>query len=174
MSDPLDIPIGPERTVWVFAIDLPLPEAEAFAQGDIAATLGVDHLDPAQTQFVDPEAFKGFGFARYLEEGQGLMPDSLAPDSQMLDALRDPLLLVFRPGLGQGRLSPRPPLRLIGRYDEVPSPMRVGMPAYDPIKDSIPVKAKKRPSDAAMSGRVAMVVLIFLAIFVALFIWSAG
>jgi hypothetical protein len=33
---------------------------------------------------------------------------------------------------------------------------------------------KKRPSDAAMSGRVATVVLLFLALFVVLFIWGAG
>ncbi len=174
MTDPLAIPLGPERTVWVFAIDLPLEDAEAFAKGPLSATLGVDHLDPAQTEFVDSETFKGFGFSRYLEEGQGLMPDSLAPDREKLDALRDPLLLVFRPGLGQGRLAPRPPLRLIGRYDEVPSPKRIGMPDYDPIKDSIPVSGRKRPSDAAISGRVAMAVLILLALFVALFIWSAG
>ena len=33
---------------------------------------------------------------------------------------------------------------------------------------------KKRPSDAAMSGRVATVVLLVLAVFVALFVWGAG
>jgi hypothetical protein len=33
---------------------------------------------------------------------------------------------------------------------------------------------KKPASDAAMSGRVATVVLLFLAVFLALFIWGAG
>ncbi|MFN4131104.1 MAG: hypothetical protein ACK4GC_15010, partial [Paracoccaceae bacterium] len=99
---------------------------------------------------------------------------SLAPDTATLDALRGPLLLVFRPALGHGHISPRPPLRLIGRYDEVQSPARIGLGGYDAAADSIDLPVKKRPSDAAMSGRVATVVLILLAIFVTLFIWGAG
>ena len=174
MTDPLDIPVGPERTVWVFAIDLPKDQAEAFAKGPLAPALGVERLDAAQTEFLDADLFTDYGFANYLTEGQGVAEASVADDSARLDALRGPVLLVFRPGLGQGRLSPQPPLRLIGRYDETPSPPHIGMPIYDAEADRIAVPQKKRPSDAAMSGRVAMVVLILLAIFVTLFVWGAS
>lgn len=174
MTDPLSIPPGPERCVWVFAINLPEAEATAFTRGPLAEALGVDRVDPAHTELIDADTFTEYGLTRYLAEGQGIAEDSLAPDTGKLDALRGPVLLVFRPALGQGNLSPRPPLRLIGRYDEVPSPGRIGMAAYDAEADILPAQAPKRPSDAAMSGRVATVVLILLAIFVALFIWGAG
>ena len=174
MTDPLAIPLGPERCVWVFAIDLPEDKAEAFARGPLAGALGVDSLDPGQTEYIDADAFTEYGLSRYLIEGQGIAEASLAADTAMLDALRGPLLLVFRPALTQGRLSPEPPLRLIGRYDEIPLPPRIGMAGYDAAADTIPVPVVKRPSDAAMSGRVAMVVLILLAIFVTLFVWGAG
>jgi len=174
MTGALAIPPGPERCVWVFAIDLPTDEAEAFASGALAEALGVDHLDPTQTELIDADTFTEYGLTRYLAEGQGIADASLSPDAAKLDALRGPLLLVFRPALGQGHLAPRPPLRLIGRYDEVPLPPRIGMAGYDAAADTIPVPVVKRPSDAAMSGRVATVVLILLAIFVALFIWGAG
>ncbi len=174
MTDPLAIPLGPERSVWVFAIDLPKDDAETFAAGPLSVALGVDTVDPAQTEYLDADTFTEYGFSRYLLDGQGVAEDSLATDSARLDALSGPVLLVFRPGLGHGRLSPRPPLRLIGRYDEVPLPPLVGMPDYDPVKDTIPQPDKKRPSEAAMSGRVAMAVLLLLFLFVALFVWSAS
>lgn len=174
MTDPLAIPRGPERCLWVFAIDLPEDEAKAFAQGPLAEALGVDHLDPAYAELIDADTFTEFGLSRYLAEGQGIAEECLATDSATLDALRGPLLLVFRPGLSQGRLSPHPPLRLIGRYDEVPPPPHISMAGYDAAADTLDLPVKGRPSDAAMSGRVATVVLILLAIFVALFIWGAG
>lgn len=174
MIGTLTIPPGFERCVWVFAINLPESEAEAFARGPLADALGVNAVDPAHTELLDADAFTEYGLSRYLAEGQGIAEESLAADAATLDALRGPLLLVFRAALGQGSLSPRPPLQLIGRYDEVPSPARIGMAPYDPEADILPVQTTKRPSDAAMSGRVATVVLILLAIFVALFIWGAG
>jgi hypothetical protein len=174
MTDPLTIPPGPERCVWVFAIDLPEDTAATFARAPLADALGVDHVESAHTEQIDADTFAEYGLSRYLSEGQGIAETSLAPDTAKLDALRGPLLLVFRPALGQGRLSPRPPLQLIGRYDEVPSPARVGMGGYDAAADTLNLPVKKRPSDAAMSGRVATVVLILLAIFTTLFIWGAG
>ncbi|MFN4154834.1 MAG: hypothetical protein ACK4HF_09280 [Paracoccaceae bacterium] len=174
MTDPLAIPVGPGRCVWVFAIDLPEDEATAFPRGPLAQALGVDQLDPSHIEQIDADTFTEFGLSRYLTEGQGISEASLGRDAAKLDALRGPLLLVFRPALKQGRLSPQPPLRLIGRYDEVPSPARTGLGGYDAATDTLDLPVKKRPSDAAMSGRVATVVLILLAIFVALFIWIAG
>ncbi|MBN2629875.1 MAG: hypothetical protein JXR75_04985 [Rhodobacteraceae bacterium] len=174
MTNPLAIPIGPERSVWVFAIDLPKEQAETFATGPLSDALGVASLDPAQTEYLDADTFTEYGFSRYLVEGQGVTEDSVAKDIARLDVLRGPVLLVFRPGLGQGRLAPRPPLRLIGRYDEVPPPPLVSLPDYDPIKDTVPITPKKRPSEAAMSGRVAMAVLVLLFLFAALFVWSAS
>ncbi|MFN3722653.1 MAG: hypothetical protein ACK4VZ_06390 [Paracoccaceae bacterium] len=174
MTDPRAIPPGPERCVWVFAIDLPEDAATAFTQGPLADALGVDHLDRAHIELIGADTFVEYGLSRYLVDGQGINEASLGADSAKLDALRGPLLLVFRPALGQGHLAPQPPLRLIGRYDEVPSPARTGLGGYDAAADTLDLPVKKRPSDAAMSGRVATVVLILLAIFVALFIWIAG
>ena len=174
MTDALTIPPGSDRCVWVFAIDLPEAAAASFAKGPLETALGTDTLDRDHVELVDADTFTEYGFSRYLAEGQGMADASLAPDIAKLDALRGPVLLVFRPALGQGRLAPQPPLRLIGRYDEIPSPARLGMGGYDAASDTIPVAPKKRPSDAAMSGRVATVVLILLAIFVALFVWGAG
>ena len=74
-------------------------------------------------------------------------------------------------------LAPEPALTLIGTYGEV----RTDYSADEPITSEAakpytapPEPGKKRPSDAAMSGRVATLVLIVLAIFTYLFIRLAG
>lgn len=179
MTDRLAIPLGPDRVLWVFAVDLPETGARHLLQAGLDKALGVTPVDTTKVELIDTEAFVEYGLARYLAEGQGMDEAGLAPDTARLDALRGPVLLVHRAALPQGlgtpgHLSPQAPLRLIGRYSELPPPPPMAMTGYDAAADTIVVPGKKAPSEAAMSGRVAMVVLILLAIFVTLFVWGAG
>ena len=171
MTDPLRIPLTRDRAVWLFAIDLPEAEVDAFLSGDLATALGVD---PAQVEVVDTDTIKLIGLATYLTEANGLDEATVGPDAAMLDALNGRLLMVFRAALGDGgtRFDPKPPLRFIGHYAEPAAAPPMPMPATEATKGMLE-GGRGKPSDAAMSGRVAMGVLVFLFVFTALFIWMA-
>ncbi len=111
---------------------------------------------------------------RYLTEANGLDEATVGPDAAMLDALKGRLLMVFRAALGDGgtRFDPKPPLRFIGHYAEPAATPPMPMPAAETAKGVLE-GGRGKPSDAAMSGRVAMGVLVFLFVFTALFIWMA-
>jgi hypothetical protein len=174
LTDPLRIPLTRDRAVWLFAIDLPEAEVDAFLSGDLAAALGVHPLDPAQVEVVDTDTIKLIGLATYLTEANGLDEATVGPDAAMLDALKGRLLMVFRAALGDGgtRFDPKPPLRFIGHYAEPAAAPPMPMPAAETAKGVLE-GGRGKPSDAAMSGRVAMGVLVFLFVFTALFIWMA-
>lgn len=175
MTDPLRIPLTHDRAVWLFAIDLPDAEIDAFLAGDLAAALGTDAVDAGQIEVIDTDTIRVIGLAKYLSEANGMDDATVSPDTAMLDSLRGRLLMVFRAALGDGgtRLTPRPPLRFIGHYAEPAPALPPPMPDT-PSASGILAGPRTGPSDAAMSGRVATVVLILLFIFTAVFVWLAS
>lgn len=175
MTDPLRIPLTQDRAVWLFAIDLPDAGVEGFLAGDLAAALGVDHVDPAQVEVIDTDTIKLIGLATYLTEANALDEAMVGPDAAMLDALKGRLLMVFRSALGRGgtRFDPKPPLRFIGHYAEPASAPVMPMVASPSAQGVLEGPPAKKVSDAAMSGRIAMGALMFLFVFTALFIWGA-
>ncbi len=176
MTDPLYIPLTRDRAVWLFAIDLPDAEIDAFLAGDLAAALGTDTVDAGQVEVLDTDTIRVIGLATYLTEANAMDEAMVAPDAAMLDALRGRLLLVFRAALGDGgtRLNPQAPLRFIGHYAEPMAAAPLPMPAADAAKGVLSGPPAKKLSDAAMGGRVATAVLVFLFVFTALFVWMSG
>jgi hypothetical protein len=183
MTDQLAIPAASVRTVWVFTAALPEADLAAFRGADDAAgpdrttpleqAVGAGRLAPSHVELFMAETLAGYGLADYLVEAIGMDPASVDPDRARLDALTGPVLLVLSGALADGidRLAPRAPLTLVGRYTETADftlrpPLRSDA-ARGPIGDA-PVK---RPSDAAMSGRVATVALLVLFAVVGLMIW---
>nr|WP_321511876.1 hypothetical protein [uncultured Celeribacter sp.] len=185
MSDPLEITGTTRRSVWVFALPgLTMAEATALNQprydedGDLsdwplAAALGVHPAPDADfIEVFDPTALDGYGFARYLSEANGM---DIGEDAARLDAITDPVVLVFSQALenGQSHFAPSAPLHFAGRYSlpyELPPVIGIDT---DSAKGQLP-QGKPPKSQARISGMVATVVLIFLAIFVAAFVWVGG
>ncbi len=119
---------------------------------------------------------KGLGLSGYMREGLGIAEDEI--DAARLDALEG-VLLVLRSGAFEGAtltLKPRAPLRWIGTYREEIAPVRFerlpDASVWGAVAPEEPVE--KRPSDAAMSGRVAMVALLIIFTMTALVVWIAG
>lgn len=173
MSDPLDIPHSGQRLVWVFDFDGPLAELEAMAPEDLAEALGLWAApDPTAVERFELETMADYGFARYLSEANGV---AIGDQTEALDARTGPVLLLFSNGLNEkdSRFAPEPPFSLIGRYGmplDLPSVIGIDTESADGL---LP-QGKPPKSAARMSGMVATVVLIFLAIFVAAFVWVGG
>ncbi len=170
MSDPFEIPGGETRRVWVFAFDGPLDELDALTPAALAEALGLWSAPKVEAmERFDLSHLEDYGFARYLSEANGM---ALGNDTAMLNALTGPVLVVFSQGLAEAerRFDPDAPFRLIGRYglttdltlpEDITSESALGQ---------LP-EGKAPMSSARMSGMVATVVLLFLAVFVAAFVW---
>jgi hypothetical protein len=160
------------RAVWVFALDgsdeIEVPDA-------LAAALGVAELDEDFVEQFRVDILLDYGFATYMTDAMGMDADQIAPDAALLNALTGTVVLVVNTALPAGVTpDPRPPLRLIGYYEEtvklrVPEPL-VAQSAQGTL-DGAPVK---RTSDAAMMGRVATVALLVIFALTALVIWVAS
>lgn len=160
------------RAVWVFALD----EGDAIGvPDDLAAALGVAGLDADFVEQFRADTLSEYGFSTYLTDANGMDADQVARDAAMLDALTGPVVLVFSTALPPGAVpQPRPPLRLIGQYQEtialrLPEPLAAR--SAQGTLDSAP---RKQPSEAAMMGRVAMVALLVIFALTAVVVWVAS
>ncbi|HKL70049.1 hypothetical protein [Salibaculum sp.] len=184
MTDQLAIPAAGVRSVWVFTADLPEADLEEFRGADDAPgtdrdsrleqAVGAGRLAPSHVELFMAETMADYGLSDYLVEANGMDASSVDPDRARLDALRGPVLLVLSGALADGidRLEPKAPLTLVGRYTETPNftlrPPLQSVAAPGSIADAPPVK---RPSDAAMSGRIAALALLVLFLVVGMMIW---
>lgn len=184
MSDLYSIPANAVGAIWVFQIDLAEPELAEFtdqitsANGEVNIwplrdALGVAHLNADYTEVFQAETMKEYGLARYLTEANGMDLDSVSPDAAKLDALNGSLLLLFSSALLETELNLNPinPLQLVGRYTESRDFSVRQAPTSDAAQIETSVPVKKRPSDAAMSGRIATIALLLMGLFVWFLIW---
>jgi hypothetical protein len=172
MSETFHVKSTEHGLVRLFAVDLPPEKIESF---DVAEALGVKALDPAQVELFAVSDLTGLGLSGYLNEGLGIAREEL--DSARLDALTGCVLIV-RSAAFQGqsvKLSPKAPLRWVGTYPEESAPVKFEpLPSAAALGDVPPPTSKKRSSDAAMSGRVAMIALLVIFALTALVVWLAG
>ena len=124
MSGDLTLPGRDDaRVIWVFAADLDRTAFTGFATPaetwPLAEALGLPGLSPAAVETLHAEDMAGYGLDRYLIEGHGMDPASVAPDAPMLDSLTGPIVLLFSRHLPPDarEIDPRPPLAFVGRYD---------------------------------------------------------
>ena len=182
MTAPQTIPANERGRVRVFALSLTDAEARTLSQTPeaIAEALGVDGLlDMEHVELFPISDLEGVGLAGYLTEGAGVPDAQLAADRAKLDKIGGWVLIVFSLAFGDraATLRPAAPLTLIGTYGETRTdwnaPHEIPSEAAKPY--SAPAeRGKKRPSNAAMSGRVATLVLLLLAVFTYVFIRIAG
>lgn len=186
MSDLHRIPAGSVRAIWLFVLDLPEAEIAGFTDmidedgtlhWPLRDALGVPDLKPDYVEVFRAETLREVGLSHYLTEANGMDEATVAPDAATLDALTGTLVLVVSSALPDtlDRIDPQPPLRLIGRYCE-----QADMRLRPPLRSDAAAQTVQTPppprsrSDAAMSGRIAMLVLLVLAALVGLMIWVGG
>jgi hypothetical protein len=180
MSNPISIPANEVGVIRVFALSMSGAEAEALKDDPQAlqSVLGTQ-VDADQIEVFPVSDLEGVGLVGYLAEGNAVPLDQLAPDRAKLDRLGGWVMIVFSRAFGDqaASLSPAPELTLIGTYGEIRTDWRatetVEADSAKPYS-APPETVKKRPSDAALSGRVAMIVLILLGLFTWAMIWIAG
>ena len=173
MSTRIDIRAAERGVVRVFAADLTRDAIDGF---DPAAALGAEHLLSDQVELFDVADLTGLGLTSYLEEGHGIPPEGLADMAAQLDALKGVVLILPSRALGGKKqvLTPGAPLRLVGTFFEDIQPVSFEKLPDGAAQGNVNTPAKPPPSNAAMSGRVAMAALAFLAVLVAVMIWIAG
>lgn len=189
MSALLRISEHDHKRLYLFAVDAPPEVAEPLVTRHEAADgstvwplqekLGAQDLDPEFVEAFDVSDLAEFGLMQYLHEGGGIPQEQLSPFADQLNALDGWVVLIassaFK-GVAQ-ELWPEAPLRLLARFDEEspapPPPFGLESEAATGVLDGTP--ARKTPSDAAMSGRVAMVMLLLMFALTGVVIWiSAG
>lgn len=180
MSETMEIKSSEIGVVRVFAVDIPADQIAAFNSRNgtwpLRDALGAGALDPAHVEVFDASDLAGVGLAGYLEEGHAIPEDQIAPMRERLDGQTGTLMVITSrafEGAAQ-TLSPRAPLRLIGTFSEPHDPVTFGALPDPGAREPEGTPQKKRPSDAAMSGRVATVVLLVLALLVVGMVWIAS
>jgi len=176
----IDVPALETGVIRVFALSLTDTSAQALKSDATAlqSALGTS-VDSTHIEVFPMADLGEIGLAGYLLEGNDVPADQISPDRVKLDKLGGWVLIVFsRAFAGQAAtLIPAPALTLIGTYGARPTDWSATQTIEaDSAKPytAPPETVKKKPSDAAMSGRVATLVLILLALFTYAFIRIAG
>ena len=180
MTPTLHIPANEHGVIRVFALSMTDAEAKAI-KDDPAALIGVlgVPVDATHVEIFPLSDLEGVGLPGYLADGHAVPEAQIAPDRIKLDKLGGWVLVLYSRAFegAEVTLTPSPALTLIGTYGTPgtnwQSTETLSVEAAKPYS-APPETVKKRPSDAAISGRIAMVVLIGLALFTWLFIWIAG
>jgi hypothetical protein len=180
MSTRIQITAREHGVVRVFAIDLEGDALKAFLRrGDswgVQEALGAETLNPDLVEIFDVADLTGLGLSGYLDEGQGIATTELDPMRAQLDAIKGTVMVLPTSafaGTAQ-TLSVRAPLRLIASFNEDRPPV-----TFEPLPDAsakgvVPPPARSKPSDAAMSGRVATLALLVIFLLTALMVWIAA
>lgn len=164
----IEIAASERDTVHVFAIDLTKDEAEAMATPEadwsLHMALGAPELDYNYVDLVDPDELGGLGLSGYLIEGLGLDPALIAADRAMLDGLTGPHAVISSLAFkGEALvLTPTNPVRWIATYAPEPDVKSMEPLRSEAAEGEVVGRPPKRPSDAAMSGRIAMLAILVL------------
>ncbi len=186
MTTNISIPQLESGVIRVFALSMSDEQAKALRDGagsDTAASalnaaLGARNLDMQHIEVFAVADLSDMSLMEYLLEGPGADPAILEKDRGKLAALEGWVMVVYSSAFGgiAQDITPAPTLTLIGAYpqegvdwsDGVDLRTASARPNQE-IPDDQP--AKKRPSDAAMSGRIATLALLVAFGVVGLMLW---
>lgn len=167
----LTIAPGEAGLIRVFALSMTAREAKEL---DKLAALGLTEGDVDYIEVFPTKNLEGLGLAEYLVEGLGALEGEVKADKGKLGALGGWVMVVQSKAFsGPGPLSPQPALTLIGVYGQEGvdfTPVTVTSEAAELYS----APQKKTMSEARISGMVATVVLLFLALFVVMFVLIGG
>lgn len=179
MSDRIEIKPTEAGVVRVFDVDRTAEEAGPFNRRNgswpLKDALGADVLDADHVDLFQVEDLEGVGLVGYLQDGMGVAAADLDDHRAALDRVSGTVLVLGSRAFGgvSQVLHPRAPLHLVATFNEDRAPV-----SFEPLPDesarpgSKPKKAP--PSDAAMSGRVAMIALLVIFVLTGVVIWVAA
>ncbi|WP_375280015.1 hypothetical protein [Pseudooctadecabacter sp.] len=146
----------------------------------LCRALGIDVIDASDVQQLQTRSLDDMTVTDFLRAGYEVNEDDIAANKAALDGLDDfdGLLLLIRSGAFKNRpvtLNTDGEAILVATLREPEADI-----AFEPLPNPDPEAVledppqKKKPSDAAMSGRIATVALLLMALLVWLMIWVAG
>ena len=179
----IQIPKNERGVVRIFTIDLDDPAQKAFTTRNntdgqdiwpLRDALGVADIQPRHIEIFPVADLGEIGVAGYLADGYAIAPEQLERIRPALDALKGLVVLVWSPAFGgvETELAPKPPLRLVATLQEPQPDIQFdALPDQSAKATSGASPQKRTVSDAAMSGRIAMLALIVAFAVVGLMIW---
>ena len=185
MTKPIDIAAHESGLVRVFALSLDETAAQRLKDNSpVNGTAPQDQalggtIDSTRTEVFALSDLGDMSLPDYLLDGAGVKSKPLEKDRAKLAALGGWVLIVYSSAFGDAAqtLTPAPELTLIGTSPQEGVDWRddvdLSTPSALPYQDT-GAPARKRPSDAAMSGRVATAALLVLFALVGLMVWVAG
>ena len=173
---PIAVAANEAGVVRVFALSMDDAAAQALKAGDaLAQAFGGAALDTAHVEVFPLADLGDMALPDYLIEGAGVRAKAIEPDRAKLSALGGSVMVIYSSAFGGKALALKPDraLTLIGSYPQEGTDwtgaIDLSTPSALPQTPADPVK--KRPSDAAMSGRIAMLALLVAFGVVALMVW---
>ena len=166
MTEPINIPATGTAAIHLFAINLDDSKLKQFADSDALLTHILGHIPdrPEQAEIIRLKDIEEIGLTEYLREGPGIDDVVLAPHRSRLDALEGHVLILYPGAFASDTvLAPTPTATFIAQLDRDPPDWTDKQTLHSEAATTpAPPAGRKRPSDAAMSGRIAMVALILL------------
>ena len=169
------IPANDHGQIRIFGTDVPLPVGLSGKTPEgFAAAFGYADLDPTYVDVLQLDDLGGLSLADYVRQGYDVTLDAI--DAAALATLSGHAVLIMSRATG-GKAATLNPAPGIQHVTTCGGTAKISAP--DPIvtkaaKGTLEPKAKKKPSNAAMSGRVATVALLFMFGLIGLMVWIAG
>ena len=187
MSEALQVRKNERGVVRLFTVDAEAAGPKMSTEPDWAAdendppwplrdALGLDYLDADFIELFDVRDLDELGLSGYMIEGLGIAEKDVTSHIAQLEAISGKVLFVFSSALGgfETTIRPKAPLRWVGTFLEERAPVSFEPLASDAAQGDVATSTKAPPSDAAMSGRVAMVALLVIFALTAVVIWVAS
>jgi hypothetical protein len=166
---------GSERDVLrLFALDLPPDEAGTFVEGEgLREALGAEALRPDFVDVIRMDDLGEMPLSTYLQSAHGVTDEAISDTRAQVDGLTGVVLALPAQAFGgvSQTLTVKAPLRWVGTFGEE-RPETAAPALHSRAARGTPGGGK--PSDAAMSGRIAAIALLVLFALVALMVWIAA
>ena len=182
MTQTVDIPAAERGKLHIFSVNLPEETARqlAAAPDAVARLLGVTELQADYAELLRIADLGDMGLNGYLIEGYDVAPRALDGQSVRLAALGGYAMIVLSMAFQDRavRIDVGPELTYLGAVptrsaDWTPRPPAAKAPGAAPPEPQAHTQ-RRRPSQAAVMGRVASIVLLVLFLLTALIVWIGG
>ncbi len=178
MAQTVKLPAFHPRQVVVLAVNraetaLRKVKDEESRSALIAELLGRDDARLTHVDLIAVDDLDEIGLAGFLLDGPGVPAEELTAHKARLEALSGFVLILY-PGVFETdtEFTLGPDLTMIATLNQEPTRWEATQTLASEAATEL-TAPKKKPSDAAMSGRIAMLALIVIALLTWLMIWIA-
>ena len=169
MAQTVHLPAFAPKLALVLAVNeaepgLEAAKTDAAKRAVIETLLGKEGVKLSHVDLMAIDDLDELGLSGYLAEGPGIADSELAPHRARLDALIGYVLVLYSGAFKTDTdITLGKELTLIATLKQDPTSWDAGQ-VLESKAATEPMPAKKKPSDAAMSGRIAMLALLVIAL----------